>query len=66
MPAMSLYFGGCSLYRVVIGFTDSSEASKTRVHHFLFPFRISNYPEFAFKSLHLAIVINNLYHMYLS
>lgn len=51
MPALLLYFGCCSLWRVVTSFTDSSEVNKTRVHHFLFPLRISNYPEFAFKSV---------------
>lgn len=54
MPALGLYFGFCSLCRVVTGFTDSSEVNKTRVHHFLFPFRISNYPEFAFKSVYFG------------
>lgn len=51
MPVLVLYFGCCSLCGVVNGFTDSSEVNKTKVHHFLLPFRSSNYPEFAFKSV---------------
>lgn len=54
MPTLGLHFSFCSLCRVVNGFTDSSEVNKTRVHLFLFPFRIPNYPEFAFKSTYFG------------
>lgn len=53
MPALVLYFG-CSLCTVVTGFTDSLDVNKNRVHHFLFPVRISSYSEFAFKSMHFG------------